>query len=332
MSACGYYRSVLPTAHLHGELLEEGVELTASNKYDDENDYDAYVFGRVPDQFTFMAAIRAFKKDKKIIWDLDDDFTSIPDWFPTKENYGNTSINYVAESLAMATHVTLSTAHLERATLGAWPALGGKTTVLENLVDIQTYLTDYRKREGKPQFTRILWTGSHTHVGDLAPLHAVAEFASTTPGYHLVIFGWLPDELNDKNCVTHIPWISKRHYEGVMSFINPDISLLPLIDCPFNRCKSAIKYYESTMAGATCIASDIPPFYDVITDKVTGLLLPNGDPQRWIDAITAYRYYEDFCMGDMKDHARREVIEEFSWNTDNKRRRAWREFFLNVAG
>ena len=54
--------------------------------------------------------------------------------------------------------------------------------------------------------------------------------------------------------------------------INPDLSLMPLPDDEFHRCKCYPKYLESGVTGSCLLASDIPPYNKIIKDGVNGLL------------------------------------------------------------
>jgi glycosyltransferase involved in cell wall biosynthesis len=65
----------------------------------------------------------------------------------------------------------------------------------------------------------------------------------------------------------------------------PDIMLAPLIDDVFNRSKSGVKFFESAMAGAAMVASNLPPYNSVIEDGVTGYLAKSSDLQGWCSAL-----------------------------------------------
>lgn len=68
-------------------------------------------------------------------------------------------------------------------------------------------------------------------------------------------------------------------HDDFMRFIsclaNP-IGLLPLDDSEFSACKSPVKYFDYTIAGLVSVASDVPPYNDVILPGETGLLAENN--------------------------------------------------------
>jgi hypothetical protein len=271
--------------------------------------------------------IQQSRRGAKIVMDLDDDLPSIPHWSPAKPLFNSSELVYLRESLAMADHVTCSTAELARSTEEWYPFVKGQVVVLENLINPGTFF----RQSTTSDLIKILWTGSTTHVGDLGPLHAITRLIQTVPGYLLVTYGPLPPWAANAKNVTNISWSERMFYESTLSLIAPDIALLPLLDCRFNRCKSVIKFLECTMAGALCVASDVPPFSAAIQDQVTGLLVRHEDGDRWMSVVRDYKSRDPRDVKDMKENAYKEVIDEYSWKTDNPRRRAWRDFFVSLA-
>src|SRR3984885_9054246 len=126
----------------------------------------------------------------------------------------------------------------------------------------------------------------------------------------------------------HIGWSpNRKYYEGMMSFLSPHIALMPLADNNFNRCKSSIKHFEMSMSQCVCVASGIPPYSDTITHGDNGFLCNSTND--WIS--TCYQLVEDRCkIRDIAIHSRDNVIQDYSWDTNNRRRRDWLEFFKSI--
>jgi len=57
---------------------------------------------------------------------------------------------------------------------------------------------------------------------------------------------------------THQPFVPLSEYNQTLCKLNLDIGLCPLVDNRFNRCKSAIKFYEYAMVGTCTMASKFP--------------------------------------------------------------------------
>jgi len=63
-----------------------------------------------------------------------------------------------------------------------------------------------------------------------------------------------------------------------------DIALAPLIDTPFNRAKSDVKFLDYTAAGAPGVYSAVDAYVSSVEQRKTGILAEN-DPIIWAEAI-----------------------------------------------
>jgi len=138
---------------------------------------------------------------------------------------------------------------------------------------------------------RILWQGSSSHLIDWYPLrHAVKAIAEKYgTKIKFVIFGeklpfvedCIPPELLEFH-----GWVDYSAYKLYRGLLNCDINLCPLANNAFNRCKSAIKWYEASVwddqPEATLAQSGGP--YDEITDGVNGLLFSN--PTEFVEKLS----------------------------------------------
>ncbi len=78
---------------------------------------------------------------------------------------------------------------------------------------------------------------------------------------------------------THVPYYpSEEHFARLPAF-DFDIGICPLVDAPFNRSKSAIKFAEYAISGTMTIASDVVPYAGEVSVTV-----PN-DPAAWADVL-----------------------------------------------
>jgi glycosyltransferase involved in cell wall biosynthesis len=62
------------------------------------------------------------------------------------------------------------------------------------------------------------------------------------------------------------------------------IGLAPLLDTPFNRCKSPLKALDYAALGIAVLASDVPVYRDSIANGPAGCLIPN-DPRAWYEKL-----------------------------------------------
>jgi len=128
-----------------------------------------------------------------------------------------------------------------------------------------------------PNEVRILWQGSPSHYIDWYPLRdAIAEITRKYPQVKWVIYGWKFDWIHDlipEDRLEFTRWQPYPAYKLRRGLLNIDINLCPLANNPFNRCKSAIKWYEGSIWNEpeATIAANVAP-YKEIKDGVTGLL------------------------------------------------------------
>lgn len=138
---------------------------------------------------------------------------------------------------------------------------------------------------------RILWQGSQSHYIDWWPLHeAIREIAQKYKDkVTFVVWGELFDwiyEIIPANMIESIYWTPYEAYKLRRGLVNCDINLCPLVNNPFNACKSAIKWYEGCIwdqPEATLAAKS--PAYSEIKDGETGLLY--STPQEFVQKLSA---------------------------------------------
>jgi hypothetical protein len=104
------------------------------------------------------------------------------------------------------------------------------------------------------------------------------------------------------------------------------IALIPLDDNGFNRCKSAVKYFDYALAGVPTICSATIPYVNVITDGVDGLLCPDAG-LAWSDAAAAL-IANAALRRRIASEARRRCLEQ---HTLNRSAAAWQGLLLDTA-
>lgn len=124
---------------------------------------------------------------------------------------------------------------------------------------------------------RVLWQGGSSHVRDLLDIReALVDVMRKHPHATLVWWGdplpGITDALLPGQVEMH-SWVVPQAYIPWRGHLDCDINLAPLIDTPFNRAKSAIKWYEGSVLPRpeATLARNIPP-YTEIQKGDTGLL------------------------------------------------------------
>ncbi len=125
---------------------------------------------------------------------------------------------------------------------------------------------------------KILWQGGSNHYEDWYPLRKqIARIMKNYPMVDLTIWGalypWVMEEIPAER-YRYLKWSPYQEYKLRMSMIGHDINLAPLSNNPFNACRSAIKFYESSVLKkpAATLAQNTGAYAAEIQDGETGLL------------------------------------------------------------
>lgn len=127
--------------------------------------------------------------------------------------------------------------------------------------------------------------GSRSHDINLAYIApALAQVMKEKANVELLTIGHveLPDELKPFN--TRIKTLPFSHYEDYLCRLNTcDFLIIPLLDSPFNLCKSNIKFLEAAALQLPVIASPIPAYCSIITSGKNGFIA--STQEEWISAM-----------------------------------------------
>lgn len=126
---------------------------------------------------------------------------------------------------------------------------------------------------------RIVWSGGASHFADLDEIKfALARVMQAFPTTHFymygVAFGAIVKALPENRVHTD-GWVQAEAHGYRLACLDADIALCPLIDSPFNRMKSSIKFYEMAALSVPTLARNIPPYSDDIINGESGLLYAN---------------------------------------------------------
>jgi processive 1,2-diacylglycerol beta-glucosyltransferase len=163
----------------------------------------------------------------------------------------------------------------------------------------------------QPQFARkpkatdkvvIGWAGSSTHVPDInllkTSMHRLHKDKDLAGKYSILHAGWhhetkeshhfekiftagyraTPDQYK------RFPAIDVYNYAKAYDIVH--ISLCPLVDNEFNRCKSFLKALESGAKGCAVIASNVHPYNDLLRHEDNAMLVdPKNNEKGWHNAV-----------------------------------------------
>lgn len=130
---------------------------------------------------------------------------------------------------------------------------------------------------------RIGFHGTRGHLADLthiAPALQGLQHSRDDTELELMLGAHTPAELAALPrtlCPTPLPWGKFRRYQTSRRV---HIGLAPLLDTPFNRGKSFIKFLDIAVMGGVGIYSNRYPYTDIVEHGVNGLLAED-DPSEW---------------------------------------------------
>jgi glycosyltransferase involved in cell wall biosynthesis len=129
--------------------------------------------------------------------------------------------------------------------------------VVPNAIDVAWFRrTLAGARRIEKQLT-IGWAGGARYQEDLEPVaEAWHNVAQKRADVHFIVQGFLPDVLTDAvppRRLHRLPWLPLAEYPRALK--NVDIACCSVADNHFNRCKTPIKAWEFTLAGAVSVCS-----------------------------------------------------------------------------
>lgn len=158
-----------------------------------------------------------------------------------------------------------------------------RVKVFPNLVRFDHY--EQVELKDDPKKIKILWQGGIAHYEDWYPLReALGNITKKYPEVHWIIWGaqfpWVK-ELIPAHRLTFKDWCPYQEYKLRLVMMGHDIAVAPLQDNVFNRCRSAIKWYEASVLKkpVPTLAQNTGPYKNEIIDGETGLLF--NDPEEF---------------------------------------------------
>lgn len=204
----------------------------------------------------------------KLVIDLDDD--------PVLINEGHPDIKGIEAKkdmrlrmVKLADHLVVSTEEIAKNVRQYNPYI----TVIPNAIDPEIWkFKNQLKKDGK---VRIGWMASGSHFADLPIINPVMrDILKKYPNVEFHFAGMTWDEEKGDRFFHHVGSGNYAKFPKWYSELGIDISIAPLKDTPFNRCKSNIKWLEAAMLEIPTVASDVLPYRDIRHGE-TGFLASN---------------------------------------------------------
>lgn len=164
--------------------------------------------------------------------------------------------------------------------------------VIKNMIDFELIACPEDNMVKKePKKIRVGWFGSFTHYDDLKVIdHVIRWMLKTYPQVEFYCIGMVPDFWEDlekeyPKTFVRIMGVKPEFWHEYLTSMDLDIGLAPLVDIPFNACKSEVKWMEYAARKIPCIASPIAPYKRAIEHGKTGFLCTNNEKE-WKQVLT----------------------------------------------
>lgn len=303
----GYYRIIKPTEQVKGheikvigkEILVFGDDL--ESQWDNIfKEYDVFWCNYFSDDKAGAAMMyHRDKHKKKVIIDIDDNFLDIPTSNKIYDKFKNGTKDraFLTAILSLADAITVSTEPLKerlKAHLKKVYGIDKQVYVIPNMNDVNDWQV---KIADKPTDKVVIgYSGSNSHADDMAIVLPVIEKLMTKyPNLYFEMIGTYSKEDAvkafqnwDKKLLDRVGMVGAtatfKEFPQWLADREWHIGIAPLVDTPFTRAKSHIKWMEYSMVKLPTIASRVYPYYmdvgrrQTIEDGETGLLCK---PDEW---------------------------------------------------
>lgn len=310
----GYYRIVKPSQNIKGhdvklvgrELMNYGQRNgEAWDNIFKENDIFWTHYFKEDKNAASMFYMRD-KYKRKVVIDLDDNFWDVPESNPLYENYksGKGDRAFLSTILYFADVIVTSTEPLKERIIKHFKDVDGtvkKVFVVPNMNDERDW--DVPRVQPDKDIFRIGYSGSNSHFDDLRMvLPSIVNIMKKYPHVQLEIIGAvgkgdidkyfhdIPQDIRNRIGLLPVTATFKEYPEW-LSKQKWNVGICPLVDTPFTRSKSHIKFLEYSSVGIPTIASRVYPYFmdigsrPVITDGETGLLVKQNEWERAIEDL-----------------------------------------------
>lgn len=210
------------------------------------------------EQFEFLKVLKQL--DIRIVYDLDDNMWSIPEFNPAYATLSRHRDGFVA-CMQLVDVVSVSTRELKRVVehhmKKAQTGRSVPVVVAENRINEKLFAAPKKK-------DRVIvgWAGSSSHKGDLEII--VPALTAAVPDYPATTFEFrgmaAPESLRGYSNVTFKLWTPVAEFASRMPMWGWSVALAPLVQHEFNDAKSCIKMIEAAYCSVPCLASWVAPY------------------------------------------------------------------------
>jgi O-antigen biosynthesis protein len=285
--AQGHYPEAPATVHVRLATLVEASTGGVSYDWTDPRefvrtalDYDGAIVCRNAADGGVLEQVARVSRSRRLplVVDLDDDLLNVP---PDKDVAGiySSRVEGLKAVLRASSLTTVSTRELA----SCFEGYAERVSVSPNMLDPKLWFCPVEPSPAPAGVAedaklKVLYVGSPTHAEDLSVVLPVFQKLGASHGIVLHVVGV---ENTDRRGYVRLR-APERRYDRFVPWLRSlaphfDVAIAPLVDTPFNRRKSALKFMEYAACGIATIASRVPPYLGVVTEGTDGLLAQDED-------------------------------------------------------
>ena len=220
----------------------------------------------------------------KIWYDIDDYLYALEPRGELKHAKWLGNKNIVKDLMEIADVVTFSNDYLCKLYTDMYSFLKDKAVVYKNYIDIdhwekEKYKVDFRCPDKR---YRVLYAGGNYHSHDLKLLSEFVKQWHELPDSEFLLLHDFPVPFNPAHYKRHSA-VPIEVFALIYQWLNPTVVLAPLVDNDYNRCRTAIRVYQAGASEIGCVASNTPPYNEVIEHGENGFLV--NTPDEWFDCV-----------------------------------------------
>lgn len=277
--AISWYRIINPLEKLGGNIIENmTIHMTPQWALDFAKKGKIWFMKMTDsDGIDFFVDVARNFTGSKYVLDLDDDPFSIDKAHPEYKLI-KTKFTQWKKMIKMADHIVVSTDEIKKRVESINPYI----TVIPNSIDPKIW--EVEKKIYNDDKVRIGWIGSASHFADMPVVSDVFHhILKKYPNVELHLAGMVVDTFDNGRVFHHTGTKGYDDFPSWFASLGLDICIAPLKHSTFNRCKSNIKWLESSMLKIPTVLSRIKPYLEVV-DGVDGFLAEGH--KEWIDKLS----------------------------------------------
>ncbi|AWB09542.1 MAG TPA: hypothetical protein ENO30_01500 [Thermodesulfobium narugense] len=318
-TGCPYYRMKLPSKFVE-RYFSKSVEFNITDEMNEKlmREHDFIIVQKTPyperlEEFRYIKKLR-----KKLMLEFDDFYHDVPSFNPSRnywlnryKYYRKRPLDFFEDMLGEVDKVIVSTKFLKN----FYEKFNKNIVINPNNLDPDIFLKVKPARQTGIDNINICWFGSSSHVGDFDIVGEVLkEIVLKYDNVYIHIGGDLQTFLNlkvDETRKIFHHWLPFDVYP--FQYSNFQIAVAPILDLPFNRARSPLKYYEYGCSNLAGVYDRLDPYELEVEDGRCGILV-KGEKE-WFDAICKLIEDEELRYS-IANNAREDVLKNHIWSEE----------------